>query len=87
MSLYVFTYVYIYTYIYMYIYIAVSNFILGQICHELTSKQPSIDLKLSQILLVKSYFNEVLGIYFEMHGPTHPHTITSTSLINWIVQE
>jgi hypothetical protein len=73
---------YTYIHIYMFIYIAVSNFNLGQIYHELTTKRPSIDLKLSQLLLVKSYFNEVHRI-----DPTHLHTITATSQINWIVQE
>jgi tetratricopeptide (TPR) repeat protein len=58
---------------------AVANSNLGLFHRQLVHEQATFELKLTQLLLAQSHFEEALQIYSKIHGPTHPETVATAS--------
>jgi hypothetical protein len=55
--------------------------------YKVTGAQTTVDLQQKQLLLAKSHMEEALRIYSKIHGPTHPDTLKTASLLTTISSE
>jgi hypothetical protein len=60
---------------------------LGEFCHKLADKEPTIDAKRTQLLLAKSYHEEAQRLYPKIYDPTHPGTVHTSSRLTTVLRE
>jgi tetratricopeptide (TPR) repeat protein len=60
---------------------AIDNKNIALFHHELAEKSSTGDVKLTQLHLAKSHYEEAVGILAKMHGLNHPNTVQSKSLL------
>jgi tetratricopeptide (TPR) repeat protein len=66
---------------------AVGNLNIGNFCRQLAGIQSTIDSKRTQLLLVKSHYEEALRIDLKVYGPNHPDTVDVTSQLTSVLRE
>jgi hypothetical protein len=66
---------------------ASGNYSLGVFCHQLAGKQATVDLKQTQLLLAKAYFEESNRINSKIHGHTYPQTVNAASKLAAVSRE